>query len=42
MTDARGQYVTPSMVDLHTHCYWGATCWRVEPDPVAARSHASA
>jgi dihydroorotase len=36
--DAHGQYVTPGLVDLHTHCYWGATYWGVEPDPIAARS----
>jgi dihydroorotase len=36
--DAKGQYVTPGLVDLHTHVYWGATYWGVEPDPVAARS----
>ena len=36
--DARGQIVTPGLVDLHTHIYWGATYWGVEPDPIAARS----
>jgi dihydroorotase len=36
--DATGQYVTPGLVDLHTHVYWGATYWGIEPDPVAARS----
>src|SRR6476659_1377772 len=36
--DARGQYVTPGLIDLHTHIYWGATFWGVWPDPVAARS----
>ena len=36
--DATGQYVTPGLVDLHTHIYWGATYWGIEPDPVAARS----
>jgi len=40
--DARGQYVTPGLVDLHTHCYWGATYWGIEPDPVAARSGVTA
>lgn len=38
VADASGQYVTPGLVDLHTHCYWGATYWGIEPDPVAARS----
>ena len=36
--DASGQLVTPGLVDLHTHIYWGATYWGIEPDPVAARS----
>lgn len=36
--DASGQLVTPGLVDLHTHVYWGATYWGIEADPVAARS----
>ncbi len=36
--DAAGQIVTPGLVDLHTHVYWGSTFWGIEPDPVAARS----
>ena len=36
--DAAGQYVTPGLIDLHTHVYWGVTYWGIEPDPVAARS----
>ena len=32
MIDARGQIVTPGLVDLHTHIYWGATYWGVEAD----------
>jgi len=36
--DAGGRIVTPGLVDLHTHVYWGATYWGVEADPVAART----
>jgi len=36
--DAGGQYVTPGLVDLHTHVYYGATYWGVHPDEIAARS----
>lgn len=36
--DATGLYVTPGLVDLHTHIYWGVTYWGIEPDPVAART----
>jgi dihydroorotase len=36
--DAAGQFVTPGLVDLHTHVYHGATFWGVRADPVAARS----
>jgi dihydroorotase len=36
--DARGLIVTPGLVDLHTHIYWGATYWGVEADPIAART----
>ncbi len=38
VVEARGQIVTPGLIDLHTHCYWGATYWGIEADPVAARS----
>ncbi|HWE63179.1 MAG TPA: amidohydrolase/deacetylase family metallohydrolase [Chloroflexota bacterium] len=38
VVDAQGQYVTPGLIDMHTHCYWGATYWGIEADPVAARS----
>lgn len=38
LVDATGLLVTPGLVDLHTHCYWGATYWGIEADPVAARS----
>ncbi|MDF3042733.1 MAG: amidohydrolase, partial [Thermomicrobiales bacterium] len=36
--DAAGAIVTPGLVDLHTHVYWGATYWGIEADPVAART----
>ncbi|MCP5113884.1 MAG: amidohydrolase/deacetylase family metallohydrolase [bacterium] len=36
--DAAGLYVTPGLVDLHTHCYHSATAIGVEADPIAARS----
>src|SRR5689334_15818949 len=36
--DARGQLVTPGLVDLHTHVYHRATFWGINPEPVAARS----
>ncbi len=36
--DATGQIVTPGLIDLHTHIYWGATYWGIEADPVAART----
>ncbi len=36
--DATGQYVTPGLVDLHTHIYHGATYWGIRAAPVAART----
>lgn len=36
--DATGQIVTPGLIDLHTHIYWGVTYWGIEADPVAART----
>lgn len=39
--DARGLLVAPGLVDLHTHCYWGATGLSIAADPVAARSGAT-
>ena len=38
VVDATGLYVTPGLVDLHTHCYHSATGLGIEADPVAARS----
>jgi dihydroorotase len=36
--DATGLYVTPGLIDLHTHVYHGATFWGVEADGIASRS----
>jgi len=36
--DAGGQYVTPGLVDLHTHVYHSVTYWGINADPVASRS----
>ena len=38
VVDAAGQIVTPGLVDLHTHVYWGVTYWGIEADPIAART----
>ena len=38
VVDASGLFVTPGLVDLHTHCYCGGTGLGTEPDPLAARS----
>lgn len=32
--DARGKLVTPGLVDLHTHDYWGASFYGIDPDTV--------
>ena len=37
VVDAEGLFVTPGLVDLHTHVYYGLG-FGIEPDPVAARS----
>jgi len=36
--DVSGTYVTPGLVDLHVHAYWGSTFWGVDVDPIAART----
>jgi dihydroorotase len=36
--DAHGLYVTPGLVDLHTHCAHDMTGFAVEAEPIAARS----
>ena len=33
VVDATGLIVTPGMIDLHTHVYWGVAPLGVEPDP---------
>jgi dihydroorotase len=38
VVDATDQVVTPGLIDLHTHVYWGVTYWGVEADPIAART----
>ena len=38
VVDVDGYYVTPGLVDLHVHAYWGSTFWGVDVDPVAART----
>ena len=38
VVDVSGKYVTPGLVDLHVHAYWGSTYWGVDVDPVAART----
>jgi dihydroorotase len=36
--DAAGRYVTPGLVDLHTHVFPKVTYWGIDPDPVASTS----
>jgi dihydroorotase len=36
--DARGLLVTPGLVDLHAHGFWGITFDGLQIDPIAARS----
>lgn len=36
--DVRGKIVTPGLIDLHTHVYWGGTSLGVDADPIARRS----
>lgn len=34
VVDATGRLVTPGLIDLHAHLYWGATYLGIEPDAV--------
>ena len=36
--DASDLYVTPGLIDMHTHVYHGATFWGIDPDPVGSRT----
>jgi dihydroorotase len=36
--DANGLIVTPGLIDLHTHVYWGGTSLGVDPDAYARQS----
>jgi dihydroorotase len=37
MQDATGLIVTPGLIDLHTHVYWGGTSLGVDADAIALR-----
>jgi len=37
MIDATRKLVTPGLIDLHTHVYWGASATSVDPDVEAAK-----
>src|SRR5207248_6934098 len=38
VVDVSGKIVTPGLIDLHVHAYWGGTFWGVDVDPVAAQT----
>lgn len=38
VVNATGKVVTPGLIDLHAHVYWGATDLSIEPDKVCGRT----
>jgi len=38
LIDAAGKIVTPGLIDLHTHVYWGGTSIGIEADGIARRA----
>ncbi len=38
LVDATGKIVTPGLIDLHTHVYWGGTSIGIEADGIARRA----
>ena len=38
LIDAEGRIVTPGLIDLHTHVYWGGTSIGIEADSIARRA----
>jgi len=38
LIDARDKIITPGLIDLHTHVYWGGTSIGIEADSIARRA----